>query len=689
MIHKQRLMRSLYALLAVALVLASCMPTDTSAYGWCYEFDFATHKHGFVLEYETNELLSEGMKGDWAEGVGFYSTDLGFSEQNLSFSYQHDEPLAMAGAEMIIGRGFSTDTTYSLIFSGYGNVFGTSYVTSSGFVPGGYSEFPAVIDAHETLDNSQFSFNFETDSNAEFSVKSLKVFGYGGNPFGDSNCLSQDLPLVTPITPDPPTSTQTAPPSNTPLPTFTPSHTYTPSHTPVPTWCYRFDFTASDGGWAQRSANEGSWSTGIGWVNGQDGTITQSRRLVVNRTFTASTFTEAKFEFEYVRGIDNNGVDDRGGVVAAGVNNYNTPILSFPAPYSTGSHTTTWTGLLNFNQVQFNLWSDNTASSVAATGSVTLTAATFKGTGSSPFGDNCSPTPTPTSTHTPTNTPDPATSTPSRTMPPTHTAPPGVSTASRTPLSPNTRTPVPTNTRTITNTPGPSLTPSASRTMIPPPTGFMTATLIPYTPDPTYLTPDGTSFMTATPSPGSGGDEDSGEWFLIDQIGQFFNWVQNTITGIIEGIGQFFMWIEGTIANIVGLIGDLLHTLQSLLDAILRFIAELIEIGRMIIEIIIRILQLIVGWVVQMFGRLGNLLTAFYTAPQTAIPGLPQCYSNPTASDLCALYYILDWTILAPGTPGQIIMPLVLFLMDARIFFYVIGFGFKLIRRGEKITSVG
>lgn len=104
-----------------------------------------------------------------------------------------------------------------------------------------------------------------------------------------------------------------------------------------------------------------------------------------------------------------------------------------------------------------------------------------------------------------------------------------------------------------------------------------------------------------------------------------------------------------------------------------------------------------IGWGLlgALFAYLGQatnivtgLLTAFNSATPQAIPGLPMCITNPMAHDLCALYYIMDNTVLAPATPGAYIAPLMQILFNVSIALYFVRWVLRIIRRGEGVTRV-
>ena len=64
------------------------------------------------------------------------------------------------------------------------------------------------------------------------------------------------------------------------------------------------------------------------------------------------------------------------------------------------------------------------------------------------------------------------------------------------------------------------------------------------------------------------------------------------------------------------------------------------------------------GYVRTIETQLTAVLTAWNSAPPTAIPGLPNCVGDlRLASEVCAVYYIITYTILS-GTLGALIIPL-------------------------------
>ena len=85
---------------------------------------------------------------------------------------------------------------------------------------------------------------------------------------------------------------------------------------------------------------------------------------------------------------------------------------------------------------------------------------------------------------------------------------------------------------------------------------------------------------------------------------------------------------------------------------------------------------------------IGGMIDGFTNAPPEAIPGIPRCMTEPLEHDWCAIIYITEYTILAPGTVGELIIPLL------QIMFYIFSVTYLarsilwLVRRAEEVTTV-
>lgn len=174
--------------------------------------------------------------------------------------------------------------------------------------------------------------------------------------------------------------------------------------------------------------------------------------------------------------------------------------------------------------------------------------------------------------------------------------------------------------------------------------------------------------------------ENEAEWELLQEQQESNNAIQNLLQDILDAINDGNNsgsgdggeaggesgtgegdTIVGGVSDWYSTISDSLYTIQGLFGRVSLY-----------------------------FGQAANaansLVTAFYTAPPTPIPGLPQCMSAPLEHDICAIYYILDWTLFAPNTLGQFIVPLIWAIMNVIIIFRVLGYVLKLIKRTEDVT---
>jgi len=145
-------------------------------------------------------------------------------------------------------------------------------------------------------------------------------------------------------------------------------------------WCYTFDFTLSDGEWAQDPLQVpgcGEYSPGVGWIS----TFNPSNNVkgvYINRTFDPSTLTNIEMMWEFT-----NPVSTANGWTALTPGAYTN---RFSVSGSDGA--AAWEGnLLLIPEVAVSV--GNTVDGSAA-GTATITRITLRGEGVNPFGvDNC------------------------------------------------------------------------------------------------------------------------------------------------------------------------------------------------------------------------------------------------------------------------------------------------------------
>lgn len=175
---------------------------------------------------------------------------------------------------------------------------------------------------------------------------------------------------------------------------------------------------------------------------------------------------------------------------------------------------------------------------------------------------------------------------------------------------------------------------------------------------------------------------------IRDLIQGFFDFVFAAINAgldIVRGIADF---IVTAVRNILQLLINLIQPLIDLIAAVIRAIVEVGQIIILVMQIIFGFFIAVVSFTFQALAVIIGLFTDYNTAPVLAIPGLPQCVTAPTDSDICALYYALDWTLFAPDTPGALIVPLVTILLDVTILFFFVRRVLSMVSSGEKVTDV-
>ncbi|NUQ07199.1 MAG: hypothetical protein HUU31_25180 [Anaerolineae bacterium] len=633
------------ALLALAILLASCgAPPGTT--DWCYTYD---------LDYGPPDLYGMTTNGQWVEDVGVYSLhELTPVDQHLlTMSLTHDTPVNATMVSFTAGRESSS---VSMNVAGSLQVFNLVQENFGYYIPYGVG-LGEMFMTPTTVGSASQDLNISIAAEDEFYIKAITLWGYGANPFGTSNC-DQIIPLETPPGTSEPSATATEPtgPEPTATATWTPSLTPTPSH-----WCTEFNFASSSGGWL---AWHGSYSAGTGFISDlyvYPATAYLRSAGIHNNFVSYYTVTSIDLGYELLSTGSFTPVVAGAQIWTDSITN----LLSSEA-VSSGPQTLSWAGVKSMNNINMRAIAgyDSIYPLVDPTGSAVITYLKMEGTGPvGPWGaSNCAtPTPTPTNTPTNTNTPAPSatsTDTPVPTLNRTQTITPipsvtRTASATRTHVFTTTpsNTPGPaTATRTASSTPAPA---TASRTPLPSPTiyGGPSATYLP------TQTPGGaTATPTGTPDPGGGGSApDPGEVDFATYVSGFLNWAFNTLSGFFDYLGSLVNYGVGTAANIITTINNAIATIGELLSLVFAYITDILAILRMLIDLILMLIQLIAGWASQMIGAGEGIIVTWYVVPAEAIPGLPTCYSNPMSSDICAVYYVIQFTVLG-GLLGSLII---------------------------------
>ncbi len=670
--------------LIFAFVLASCTE-QPNYFDWCYTYDFTQSDQGFNIQ-----------DGQWVDGLGFLTDESGL----LIVNFTHDRDLTPNSASITV-RTFYDDTPYNNTISANIDIFGFRTEINSFFVPVN----DVLIFEYELAGNlpgapMQSEINAVVDATAPIYVQALTVRGLGGTPFETNPCspdYDPDNPTPAPTTSGvPPTPTpfaiDTLPPSWTPTPSNTPTpnatNTPNPSITPTPsptpsTWCYAYTGSELGSLWTESAtADYGAAWNGTSWGRKIDSPTSAwlARSATIRRSW-GSTHNVTRVEAHYTTSNDVSTTFFR----TATDDGWETGVFSLNTTYQFYRRTIN----RNIDFVEFGF----SRATVASALQFRISTVVLAGNGASPEGySNCSisaPTPSPAPpTTAPTDTPAPSnTPTPNPTRTPLFTPLPATLTAIvvNTPtIIPPTLSPLP------TNTPGPTNTPPPTRTLFfPPPIPFTSTFLPTATPN---LTASATLDLTGTPTFPLPGGED-GEIDLLTAIAgivaAIYATIVNLFNTLMEALSQFGAWLNGFLANLQIMLDGIIQAINAILEQLWRALQEFWEIVKLLVDIALRLLQLIVIWIGQMFARVGALLTSFFTAPLLPIPGLPLCYSAPSNHDICAIYYILDYTLLAQNTPGQVLVPLLLIIIDISILMYFARFVLRIVRRGERVTSVG
>jgi len=652
------LKRALLVLTALALTLASCVAPPPTGFDWCYIYHFDVDQNGANI-----------TSGSWIVGDGLVADAAGM----LAFSVLRGSTLTARQAIIKVHAYASSGADIEVF--GAGVVFGIEAEIDK--------TLPSVVttDTDEIFEGSGDrlgdAINISIDASARIAIRSIEVRGLGSNPFERNDCGG--LPAPTPTLENTNTPTHTITPGgNTNTPTNTPTFTNTPTatNTITPTWCYNFDFSANNGGWTAfpdathggaRGTHSGAWNStnGSGVPNGS---VTASEIFIRKLVSVSTTITKVVISTSKSVGSNAGTATD-----AIGLNRTDYLTGGIVTNYSISNSGITWTGSESVSSGNYlTVWTFSSifTQPAGSFGSHSISALRYEGLGTAPFGDNCSATSTPTLTTTSTPT---ITRTPVGTLPPYRT-PTGTRQPTNTPQATLTRTPIRTvdpRTRTALPTPTPIRTATAVLTLATQGTGTIAPTGLfsptPFrtrTPNPS-LTPSG----TGTPAPGNepfpGFEGGFGSLLdaviaILNAIGQFFVTIINAILSAFRFLGELVYWLLGTVANIVTLIGNFLNSLGDLSEGIRAVVSEVSEIGRLIGDIISRMGQLIFDWLGSILNKGYGLFQSFISAPSVEIPALPKCYSAPTAWDICAIYWIIDYTLLAPNTPGALLVPILL-----------------------------
>jgi hypothetical protein len=92
------------------------------------------------------------------------------------------------------------------------------------------------------------------------------------------------------------------------------------------------------------------------------------------------------------------------------------------------------------------------------------------------------------------------------------------------------------------------------------------------------------------------------------------------------------------------------------------------------------------GWASNAAGTITRLTNAWRSAAPTPLPYMPQCRTNPLANELCAIWYILTFTVFS-GTLGSLIVPMGVAVIDIYFLFVFIRMARAVIAQIKQMRS--
>jgi hypothetical protein len=193
---------------------------------------------------------------------------------------------------------------------------------------------------------------------------------------------------------------------------------------------------------------------------------------------------------------------------------------------------------------------------------------------------------------------------------------------------------------------------------------------------------------------------------ILQSIFSFFDWIFNAVIWVINAIGGLINWLVTGIADIITAIAnffggaiqiliDVIYFIVAVLEAIINFIGDIVagiiyavEIVFLVIQLVLSLIGIITTYIGQAVTLFFNIVTTINTAPFTPLPGMPQCVTAPQNSQICAVWYIFDYTLFSPGTPGTLIIPLLVLIVDLFLAFFIIKYVFALVKDVQSLFGV-
>src|SRR5690606_16304632 len=121
-------------------------------------------------------------------------------------------------------------------------------------------------------------------------------------------------------------------------------------------------------------------------------------------------------------------------------------------------------------------------------------------------------------------------------------------------------------------------------------------------------------------------------------------------------LDSLFTNVRGILDTVGQVASDIIHFFQSVFDFVASLLSTVIN---AVVFIALELVTRIVSLIDFVMSLLQSLITSYNTATPTALPGMPNCSVDPQSNAICQGIWVLDNTIFTPGTPGALIIPLI------------------------------
>lgn len=151
---------------------------------------------------------------------------------------------------------------------------------------------------------------------------------------------------------------------------------------------------------------------------------------------------------------------------------------------------------------------------------------------------------------------------------------------------------------------------------------------------------------------------------------ELFPWLSGNFNNLASNRGIFYINNESGTNFWDFLIGLLRYVLEPLINAASALLGLVFN-G--IFGVIGIFLSQIFALISQIIGVISAILTGWQSASPTPIPGFPACNVDPTGNLMCIPLYILENTIFEPGTPGEILLTILISWGSLELLIWVIA----------------